>query len=42
MFLTSLDIYILNGVAPLSKCCVILSMISKAASSVEYSFINPH
>ena len=34
--------YTLTGVVPLSKCCVILSISSNTASSVECSFLKPY
>ena len=34
--------YTLKGVVPLSKCCVILSISSSTASSVECSFLKPY
>ena len=36
------SMYILMGVVPLSKCCVILSTSSNTASSVECSFLKPY
>ena len=34
--------YTLMGVVPLSNCCVILSISSNTASSVECSFLKPY